>query len=120
MRDPNCFNKYRKTHPQLGPGDNEGGYCIVPLVINGKITHQMAANVIFSTGDGWDHVSISLPDRCPTWEEMILIKDIFFKEDEIAIEYHPAKSRYVNNHPFCLHLWRPQLVKFPIPPQWMV
>lgn len=34
-------------------------------------------------------------------------KDMFFKEDEIVVQYHPAKSEYVNNMPNCLHLWRP-------------
>lgn len=81
---------------------------------------QVMLQVIASDGDFWDHVSVSLPDRCPTWEEMCHVKDLFFKTDEWVVQYHPAKSAYVNNHPFCLHLWRPQHVTIPLPPSWMV
>lgn len=52
----------------------------------------------------WYHVSVSLPNRCPTWEEMCFIKELFFG-DHVAIQFHPKKKDYVNNHPYCLHLW---------------
>jgi len=54
----------------------------------------------------WDHVSVSLKTRCPTWEEMCAIKDIFFDPDDVVVQYHPAKKDYVNFHPYCLHMWR--------------
>jgi len=76
--------------------------------------------VIASWGGGWDHVSVSLQSRCPTWEEMAWIKDQFFGENETVMQLHPAKSEYVNNHPFCLHMWRPQNAMIPTPPSWMV
>ena len=53
----------------------------------------------------WDHVSISLRTRCPNWAEMCAIKDMFF-DDDVVVQFHPAKKDYVNFHPFCLHLWR--------------
>ena len=49
-------------------------------------------SVIYSNGGGWDHVSVSTPNRCPTWDEMCEIKDIFFAEDECCVEYHPKKE----------------------------
>ena len=72
--------------------------------------------VIISDGLGWDHVSVSLPDRCPTWEEMCYIKNLFFQSHETVIQYHPPQRQYVNNHKYCLHLWRPQQGKIPMPP----
>ena len=51
--------------------------------------------VTCSDGAGWDHVSVSLSDRCPTWEEMAFIKaacDRLIPSDENgpgAIELHP-------------------------------
>jgi hypothetical protein len=54
----------------------------------------------------WDHVSVSLPDRCPTWNEMCYIKELFWGDDTTVIQYHPPKKEYINNHPYCLHLWR--------------
>lgn len=72
--------------------------------------------VIASDGEGWDHVSVSLLSRCPNWEEMCFIKDLFWGEDETVIQFHPKKSEYVNNHPYCLHLWRKQGIEHELPP----
>lgn len=78
------------------------------------------AVIIFSWGRGWDHVSVSFSKRCPTWEEMCQVKDMFFKDSEMAIQYHPAKEDYINCHPFCLHIWRPQGTEIQKPPSIMV
>ena len=72
--------------------------------------------IIVSWGGRWDHVSVSLETRCPTWEEMCWIKNLFWNENETVIQYHPAKKDYVNNHEYCLHLWKPQKHTIPIPP----
>ena len=86
--------------------------------------------VVCSDGEGWDHVSVSLRgiknnkkvhiERCPTWDEMCYIKSLFFNEDEVAIQFHPAASEYVNVHLYCLHLWRPNEVELPIPQRSMI
>lgn len=65
----------------------------------------------------WEHVSVSLQDRTPTWEEMSYIKDLFWREDECVFQFHPPKKDYVNFHPNCLHLWKPLLVEIPLPPK---
>jgi hypothetical protein len=78
------------------------------------------ATVIFSWGGGWDHVSVSYPSRCPTWDEMCYIKNVFFEEDECVIQYHPPKGDYVNMHPYCLHMWKPQKQVIPLPPKEFV
>lgn len=64
----------------------------------------------------WEHVSVSTTVRCPTWEEMVWIKGLFFDDEETVVQYHPPKSQYVNHHPYCLHLWRPHGVELPLPP----
>lgn len=76
--------------------------------------------VVCSDGEGWDHVSVSHEDRIPTWEDMCRFKDLFFDPEEVVVQYHPAKSEYVNLHPRCLHLWRCQDAPMPTPPSWMV
>lgn len=68
----------------------------------------------------WEHVSVSLPSRSPTWEEMCLIKNLFWGEDETVIQYHPPKSEYVNNHQYCLHLWKPIGKTIETPPSILV
>lgn len=72
-------------------------------------------NVVASDGSGWEHVSVSCADRCPTWEEMCWIKEMFWDDEDCVIQYHPPKKDYVNMHPFCLHLWRPTDREIPIP-----
>ena len=83
-------------------------------------TKKHVFTVIASDQMGWEHVSVSLPSRCPTWEEMCFIKSLFWSEDDCVIQYHPPKSDYVNNHQYCLHMWRPIEQSLPTPPSFMV
>lgn len=79
--------------------------------------------VIWSYGGGWEHVSIDGKKRMPDWNEMCMLKDMFFKDDECCVQYHPPKSEYVNNIPYCLHIWRPieeYSGKLPVPPNILV
>lgn len=76
--------------------------------------------VVATRSLGWEHVSVSLPRRCPTWEEMCMIKDLFFNKDEWCVEYHPCEEEYVNNHPYCLHIWRPYNQELVTPPSFLV
>lgn len=63
--------------------------------------------VVGANEEGWEHVSIELATkRLPTWEEMCLIKDIFWDEEEEVVQIHPKASEYVNITE-ALHLWRP-------------
>lgn len=120
MRNFDELKKYRKNHPQLGLGDNEGGFFIVPCTTKGKRTVKILLAVIASTGGGWDHVSVSLPNRCPFWSEMDFIKRLFFDDHEIVMQIHPRTSDHINVHSFCLHLWRPHNIDIPLPPKFMV
>lgn len=76
--------------------------------------------VVASDGLDWDHVSVSLPTRCPTWEEMCFIKAMFWDDEDGVMQLHPPRSQWVNNHSFCLHLWRPVGQRIPMPPSYMV
>lgn len=80
-----------------------------------KVAHGQTLRAIVSEGMGWEHVSVSRTDRCPTWPEMCQVKDLFWDEDDCVVQYHPSKSAYVNNHPYCLHLWRPIGIELPRP-----
>lgn len=76
--------------------------------------------IIASWGGGWDHVSASFRNRTPTWEEMAEIKDMFFRKDETAVQFHPEEAEYINMHPFVLHIWKKQGHQHELPPWWMV
>ena len=80
------------------------------------ITGLRKCTVIWSVGGGWEHVSVCPANRLPTWDEMCLVKDIFWNKDECVVQYHPPKSNYVNLASNCLHLWKPIEEALPVPP----
>ena len=69
---------------------------------------------------GWEHVSVSTRRRPPNWQEMCFVKDLFWDDQECVIQFHPPKSEYVNNHAYCLHLWRPIDGHVRLPPSILV
>ena len=79
-----------------------------------------ALRVVAASAKGWDHVSVSLPDRCPTWAEMDHIKRLFFRDDEWAMQLHAPPAKHISIHPHVLHIWRPHAVEIPLPPVEMV
>jgi hypothetical protein len=77
--------------------------------------------IIASPGDAnenipWEHVSVSTRHRCPYWKEMCFVKELFWEDEESVMQLHPPKSDWINNHNFCLHLWKPTVEKIPLPP----
>lgn len=77
-------------------------------------------NFIFSYQMGWEHLSVSMPNKTPSWDQMCMMKNIFWNEDEACAEYHPKKEDYVNNHKHCLHIWKPTNEVLPLPPSILV
>jgi len=47
---------------------------------------------------------------------MCRAKELFYGDDEWAVQFHPARADYVNDHPFVLHLWSPLNDELPKPP----
>ena len=114
------FDQWRDKTPEVvrfygGVGDETCGVFNVTVMPTGRLMR-----VIASVGAGWDHVSVSTPDCCPTWEEMVFVKRWFFKHNEWAMELHPPESKNINYHPYCLHLWRPRYCKIETPPEWTI
>lgn len=85
-----------------------------------RLKHGQTVHAIASDGMGWEHVSVSRRDRCPTWDEMCQVKALFWDEEDCVVQFHPPRSEYVNNHEFCLHLWRPVGIRLPMPESIMV
>ena len=81
---------------------------------------RAAMCIIASSGEGWDHVSVSRRNRVPNWIEMEFVKRRFFKPEEVVFELHVAEADHISNFPHCLHLWRPTDQEIPLPPKWMV
>lgn len=114
------LNSFRLTTPEVSRhwgwlGDETCGMFVVPSPIDGA-----PMKVVASSGEGWDHVSVSRKNRCPNWPEMDHVKRMFFKDDEVAIQLHVPPRDHINQHNYCLHLWRPQLKDIPMPPMEFV
>jgi len=78
-------------------------------------------------GTGWEHVSVRVlvdaaicANRVPTWAEMDWIKRLFWRDEEVVVQYHIHGADRVNIHSSVLHLWRPCDGKFPLPDPKMV
>ena len=72
------------------------------------------------TAQGWEHVSVSTKSRCPTWEEMCFVKELFWLPEELVVQYHMPAAENVNIHDYCLHLWRNIYQTYPTPPSIFV
>lgn len=94
------------------------GLFIIPSNVNKQDKLTVMASPLEDDQEWW-HVSVSLPDRCPTWEEMCKIKNLFM-EDKLCIQFHPTENDYVNIHNYCLHLWHNTKVEIKLPPKGMV
>ena len=97
---------------RLGGDENNGAFEI-PF-------QSYLLRVICSDGHAWDHISVSLQNRCPNWNEMNYIKDLFFEHEETVVQFHPKQSEYINNHEYCLHLWKKQGQEHELPPNILV
>lgn len=56
----------------------------------------------------------------PTWDDMVWLKNLIWREDEAAIQIHPPAAEYVNNVSNCLHLWRCTYREMVLPPSCLV
>lgn len=93
--------------------DGMAGYIALP---------EWQGSVVMSTGAGWEHVSVAPAKKriTPSWDDMCIVKKIFWKDDEAVIQIHPAEDEYVNNMPNCLHLWRCSYKEMVLPPRILV
>lgn len=112
------LEKYREKRGPLASkkGDEFGAF---------QIPYQSFTLMVLATNGEdvkpqWEHVSVSLRNRTPNWNEMCFIKDLFWGEDEAVVQYHPPKKAYINNHPHCLHMWKPVGKEIPLPPDILV
>lgn len=112
-------NEFRITSGLLAstPADGNNGAFLIPLRVRSK---RIFVRAIASDGEGWEHVSITYPGGIPSWSMMCAVKAIFWGGEDCVMQLHPPASEYVNNHPGCLHLWRPIEQAVPVPPAWMV
>lgn len=103
--------------PTFGTDASAGFNGFFCMTING-----LPVKCIVSDGDGWKHVSVSVhgSNMPPSWSIMCKVKNLFWEPDDWVVQFHPAKSEYVDCHPGALHLWQPTNVELPKPNRLMV
>lgn len=114
------LDKFRIKTGQWKTDDGQKfGLFFIPVRMPGKSPMKVMCSPLEESAEWW-HVSVSLPNRCPTWDEMSLIKGLFFSDDDTVIQFHPKKEEYINNHPYCLHLWKNNKKEIELPPSYLV
>lgn len=118
MRNLNELKQYRVDHPFVKSSPYSGAF---KVYVNGRSFMVVASIDNCGPSGMMEHISVTMKNqkRCPTWEEMAAIKDMFFLPEEECVQYHPKHSEYVNLHEFCLHIWRPVdgRLQMPVPEQ---
>lgn len=56
-------------------------------------------------GRRWLHLSMSHPNRLPTWSELVQAKEAFMGKDSRAVQILPPRSEWVNIHAYTLHMF---------------
>jgi len=106
------------TEPRTGP---QGAFMVK--------SRKSGANLIIIASDArdwederlgrprWEHVSVHVDGRCPTYEEMEEVRNWFWLENELVVQFSVPRSEHINVHPHTLHLWRMVEGIMPRPPQ---
>jgi hypothetical protein len=92
------------------------------------ILHRSGRRLLCIASDqgGWEHVSVTdqttkrSQEVPPSWDEMCYVKRCFWDDEETVVEYHVRLAEWIDEHPGCLHLWRPIDVEIPRPPSLYV
>lgn len=53
----------------------------------------------------WIHLSLSRPDRIPSYEDMACVKKLFIGEERQAIQVFAPRAKHINIGKNVLHLW---------------
>jgi hypothetical protein len=119
MRNLNELDQYRLKNENVlqwygSYGDDKNGVFIIDS------PDGVELRMVISSGMGWEHISVSTIGRCPQWLEMDYVKRTFFRQNEVAMQLHPAVKDHINVHPYTLHIWRPLRGTIPLPPKFMV
>ncbi len=122
MRNLDYLEEYRiKIYPFDGGDSFNGAFS---LKLPGNSREDYFLRVIASNQGGWDHISVSYRERLPEYNEMHMVKKMFFEDEEAAFQLFQARAEHVSMHPNCLnacmHLWRPNREELLLPPKELV
>ena len=114
MIDPRAFDDTREWVYPLLPNSLPPHWREVERNLDGAkyigkrpmgVMSVIVSGAVERDGNRWLHVSCARPDRLPTWDDLTFVKATWIGPDRYALQVFPPVTRYVNIHPFCLHLW---------------
>jgi len=119
MSNWNKINAGRVREGMYASSNEDGFNGAFGFIING-----LKVRVIASDGapgmdrKRWQHVSVSIhgSSLTPSWPVMCQVKELFWEPEDWVVQFHPAKSENISNHPGCLHMWKPLDQALPLPP----
>ena len=76
-----------------------------PEVSGARVFRAGRCGVILGREVGRWHISISHPNRYPTWDEIRYIRYALVPDEAFMGMLLPRKKDYVNLHENCFHLW---------------
>lgn len=118
-KEPNLrIEQYRRVDPLGRRQETNANYGYFEIKRPTGLLRAISSGV--SNDTGWEHVSVSLANRCPTWDEMCYVKHLFWRDDETVIQFHPKASKYKNEMLYCLHLWKKIGEDHELPPDMCV
>lgn len=119
MEAGRVWNQALRDNPGSGP---QGDFVVAPfgqrMTIVASDTRDWEASGFALPA--WEHVSVSLRHRCPTWAEMEWVRDQFWEPEATVLQFSVPRSKHISHHPYCLHLWRPVGIAVPLPPSTTV
>lgn len=126
-KDWKHLDKYR-GHESPFTSPDGATYGAFRIKHNGVYLNVIATDGCEENGEygQWEHVSIHVFDaffnkrRIPNWGEMCFIKELFWEDDEVVMQLHPAKKDWISIHDCVLHLWKPKKTEIPVPPKLCV
>lgn len=124
---PGTLERYRIRKGPLASTDADGMQGAFHIPFSGGLSGTVHLRAIAHDGrdweqhgfppPAWEHVSVSLTTRCPTWDELEHVRLLFWGPEETVLQLHVPRTLHVNRHPHCLHLWKPIGFEIPLPPR---
>lgn len=108
MTEPECWAVLERFVPRVLPA---GWRCLETACDGAKWAHVRTGQTVIASvdreADGrvWLHLSTALPARLPTYDELAFVKDTWVGREATALQVFAPRSKHVNQHPHCLHLW---------------
>jgi hypothetical protein len=108
--------KYRVIDGDNSTTIHNGNNGLFKLYLRGNRTNLGSMLYITATEkDSWECVEVYTPVRYPIWEELCLVRNLFWDRNDLVIQYYPREKDCSNFKKYSVCLWRPTNQLIPNP-----